>query len=112
VWDLKDMGLQATQRIMQAADPLALLAELSQNFPSLVSSLSRQKVNESLRAAVAHNQQFMSPGGNFMLINGLSFDINNFDLFGLLDRLRQELKVSSALSKLGLPPPEATQLLQ
>ncbi|KAJ9516758.1 hypothetical protein QJQ45_027182 [Haematococcus lacustris] len=112
VWDLKDMGLQATQRIMQAADPLALLTELSQNFPSLVSSLSRQKVNESLRAAVAHNQQFMSPGGNFMLINGLSFDINNFDLFGLLDRLRQELKVSSALSKLGLPPPEVTQLLQ
>lgn len=44
VWELKDIGLRATQRITQAADPLRLLADISQNFPSLVSSLSRQKV--------------------------------------------------------------------
>jgi len=48
VWDLKDVGLQATQRISQAADPLRLLADISQNFPSLVSSLSRQKVGWGL----------------------------------------------------------------
>lgn len=44
VWDLKDLGLQAAQRVVQAADPLALLTEISQNFPALVSSLSREKV--------------------------------------------------------------------
>lgn len=31
---------------------------------------------------MAHNQQYLSPGMNFMLINGLAFDINDFDLFG------------------------------
>jgi hypothetical protein len=40
------------------------------------------QVNESLRKAVTHNQQYLSPGMNFMLINGLAFDINDFDLFG------------------------------
>jgi hypothetical protein len=30
VWDLKDAGLQATSRISQSSDPLALLQELSQ----------------------------------------------------------------------------------
>lgn len=36
------MGLQAAQRILGSGDPLALLAEIGQNFPGLVSSLSRQ----------------------------------------------------------------------
>lgn len=44
VWDLKDAGLQAASRVAAASDPLALLAEISQNFISLVSSLTRQKV--------------------------------------------------------------------
>lgn len=44
VWDLKDAGLQAASRVAAASDPLGLLAEISQNFLSLVSSLTRQKV--------------------------------------------------------------------
>jgi len=43
VWELKDIGLQAAHRVIQAADPLRLLTDISQNFPSLVSSISRQK---------------------------------------------------------------------
>ena len=45
---------------------------------------SLPQVNESLRSAVAYNQQLISPGANFMLINGLAFDINAFDLYGEL----------------------------
>jgi hypothetical protein len=30
VWDLADAGLQATSRISQSSDPLALLQEISQ----------------------------------------------------------------------------------
>jgi hypothetical protein len=44
VWDVKDAGLQAASRVAAASDPLALLAEISQNFPSIVSSLTRQQV--------------------------------------------------------------------
>ena len=50
VWDLKDAGLQAASRVAAASDPLALLAEISQNFLSLVSSLTRQKVGHILGA--------------------------------------------------------------
>ena len=56
VWDMNDLGLQAAQRIAQSSDPLAMLADISQNFPGLVSSLSRQTVNASLRSAVQYNQ--------------------------------------------------------
>jgi UDP-glucose:glycoprotein glucosyltransferase len=41
VWDVQDAGLQAAHRILNASDPLALLAELSQNFPALAGSLSK-----------------------------------------------------------------------
>ena len=62
VWDLKDLGVQAAQRISQAADPLKLLADISQSFPTLVSSLSKLPVNESLAGEVRANQQQIPSG--------------------------------------------------
>ena len=49
VWDLKDLGLAAAQRVASASDPLRLLREVSQNFPALVESLSRAAVTPELR---------------------------------------------------------------
>ena len=62
VWDLKDLGVQAAQRISQAADPLKLLADISQSFPTLVSSLSKLPVNDSLAGEVRANQQQIPSG--------------------------------------------------
>jgi UDP-glucose:glycoprotein glucosyltransferase len=62
VWDLKDLGVQATQRIAQASDPLKSLADISQNFPNLASVLSRSKVDKPLRAELRYNQKII-PGG-------------------------------------------------
>lgn len=45
VWDIKDAGLQAASRVSAASNPLRLLSEISQNFPSLVSSLTNQKAS-------------------------------------------------------------------
>lgn len=39
-----DLGHQTAQRIVHASDPLQSMQEISQNFPSVVSSLSRMKV--------------------------------------------------------------------
>lgn len=39
-----DLGYQATQRIIRASEPLKLMQEINQNFPNLVSSLSRMQV--------------------------------------------------------------------
>lgn len=39
-----DLGHQTAQRIVQASDPLQSMLDINQNFPSVVSSLSRMKV--------------------------------------------------------------------
>lgn len=39
-----DLGHQTVQRIVHASDPLQSMQEINQNFPSIVSSLSRMKV--------------------------------------------------------------------
>lgn len=41
---LADLGHQTAQRIVHASDPLQSMQEINQNFPSVVSSLSRMKV--------------------------------------------------------------------
>jgi hypothetical protein len=40
-----DLGHQTAQRILHASDPLQSMQEINQNFPSIVSSLSRMKVD-------------------------------------------------------------------
>ncbi|KAG2424815.1 hypothetical protein HXX76_014236 [Chlamydomonas incerta] len=108
VWDIADVGLAAAQRVLGSSDPLALLAEVSQNFPGLVSSLSRQPVNASLRSAVAANQAAgLSAGANFMLLNGLAVDVNSLDYFGFLGRLRAEMRLRDALVSPPAPAPAA-----
>lgn len=42
-----DLGHQTAQRIVQASDPLRSMEEINQNFPNIVSSLSRMKVEKS-----------------------------------------------------------------
>lgn len=120
VWMLKDVGLQAAQRVLRSPDPLKALVEVSQNFLSQVSSLSKQKVEGSLRSAVSSNQQVLPSGTNAMMINGQTFDIgsgsaSSFDLYGLLDRVREEARVQGQMTAatlgLGLPPSVVRQIL-
>jgi hypothetical protein len=40
-----DLGHQTVQRIVRASDPLQSMQDINQNFPSIVSYLSRMKVN-------------------------------------------------------------------
>jgi hypothetical protein len=58
----QDIGLQAAQRISTASNPLGLLQEISQNFPSLAPALTRLRVSPELRTEVLENQQLISPG--------------------------------------------------
>lgn len=56
------VGLTATQRVIASANPLTLLRDISQNFPSLMPSLARQKVNETVREQVQALQRLMAYG--------------------------------------------------
>jgi len=64
VWDLKDLGLQAAQRVLEASDPLRLLTELAQNFPTHAGPLSRLDVSADLRKELAANRRVMQAGPN------------------------------------------------
>ncbi|KAH9685547.1 UDP-glucose:glycoprotein glucosyltransferase [Citrus sinensis] len=73
VWELK--GHQTAQRIVHASDPLQSMQEISQNFPSVVSSLSRMKLNDSIKDEIVANQRYMPPGKSLMALNGELFEI-------------------------------------
>ena len=62
VWEVKDLGLQATQRINGASDPLAALTRTAQNFPNLANALSRVAVSPGLRSEAAANAKIVPSG--------------------------------------------------
>lgn len=61
VWALKDLGVQASQRILQSEEPLRLIRDLSHNLPALVNSISRMRVNSTIRAELENNRNYMHP---------------------------------------------------
>ncbi|DBA75355.1 TPA: hypothetical protein ACH3X1_010624 [Trebouxia sp. C0004] len=112
VWDLKDLGLQASQRIAQAGDPLRLLTDISQNFPTLAASLSRLPANASLAAEVRTNQRSLPAGANVMLLNGLPVDVTSLELYQLMDRISAEVRLTDMLKTTELQAQDIQALLQ
>ncbi|XP_042473077.1 UDP-glucose:glycoprotein glucosyltransferase-like [Zingiber officinale] len=111
VWELKDLGHQTVQRIIHASDPLQSMQEINQNFPSIVSSLSRMKLNESIKDEVLANQRMVPPGKSLMALNGALINIEDIDLYQLMDLVQQELSFADQFSKLKLPSSVIQKLL-
>ena len=111
VWDMTDLGLQATQRIMAAADPLLKLREISQNFPVFAKQLSRVSVDAALREEVSNLRSaiFLEPGTNSLIVNGVpypSIETVGFNAFALISDLAKASSASKWLGELSL---DATQ---
>lgn len=111
VWELKDLGHQTAQRIIHASDPLQSMQEINQNFPSAVSSLSRMKLNESIKDEIIANQRMVPPGKSLMALNGALLDIDVIDLYLLVDLVHQELSLADQFSKLKIPQSTIRKLL-
>ncbi|KAE8669400.1 UDP-glucose:glycoprotein glucosyltransferase [Hibiscus syriacus] len=111
VWELKDLGHQTAQRIVQASDPLQSMQEINQNFPSVVSSLSRTKLNDSIKEEILANQRMIPPGKSLMALNGALINIEDIDLYLLIDLVHQELSLADQFSKLKLPGSTVRKLL-
>jgi hypothetical protein len=88
---VKELGVKASQIILQASDPLFVLTELSQNFPSRTRSLSQSVLNTTVDEALAANQQILPAGRNLMVLNGVILELDGIDLYELLDRIRSEV---------------------
>ncbi|KAJ9552536.1 hypothetical protein OSB04_016581 [Centaurea solstitialis] len=111
VWELKDLGHQTVQKIVHASDPLQSMQEINQNFPSVVSYLSRMKLNDSIKDEILSNQRMIPPGKSLMALNGALIDIEDIDLFALLDMVHQELSLADQYTKLKLPSSTVRKLL-
>ncbi|CAN7053976.1 unnamed protein product [Brassica rapa subsp. trilocularis] len=111
VWELKDLGHQTAQRIVHASDPLQSMQEINQNFPSVVSSLSRMKLNESIKDEILSNQRMVPPGKALLALNGALLNIEDMDLYMLMDLAHQELSLANQFSKLKIPDGAIRKLL-
>uniref|UniRef100_A0A452YDZ7 UDP-glucose:glycoprotein glucosyltransferase n=1 Tax=Aegilops tauschii subsp. strangulata TaxID=200361 RepID=A0A452YDZ7_AEGTS len=111
VWELKDLGHQTAQRILHASDPLQSMQEINQNFPSVVSSLSRMKVDDSIKDEIIANQRMVPPGKSLMALNGALINIEDLDLYLLMDMVREELSLADQFIRLKLPQSAAHKIL-
>lgn len=110
--ELRNIGFQATQLIMDSPNPLLTLKHLSQNFPKYVTSLARRVVvDERLASEVHENQLRVSGGISAMWINGVAVQEKDINAFGLLRLLKKERGIMAELMGLGLEKGEAVELL-
>ncbi|KAD6454405.1 hypothetical protein E3N88_09111 [Mikania micrantha] len=111
VWELKDLGHQTVQKIVHASDPLHSMQEINQNFPSAVSYLSRMKLDDSIKDEILANQRMIPPGKSLMALNGALIDIDDIDLFLLINMVHQELSLADQYTKLKIPSSIIRKLL-
>ncbi|KAJ1295214.1 hypothetical protein BS78_01G207000 [Paspalum vaginatum] len=111
VWELKDLGHQTAQRIVQASDPLHSMQEINQNFPSIVSSLSRMKLENSIKDEIIANQRMVPPGKSLMAMNGALINIEDLDLYLLMDMVHGELSLADQFIQLKLPQSAVHKIL-
>jgi len=111
VWELKDLGHQTAQRIVQASDPLQSMQEINQNFPSIVSSLSRMKLDDSIKDEIIANQRMVPPGKSLMALNGALINIEDLDLYLLMDMVHGELSLADQFVRLKLPQSAVLKIL-
>ena len=126
------IGLQAAQIISDAEEPLAILKQLSQNFPKYATSLARQvTVDTELEEEMENNQVVVRGGLNVAWLNGVQLtekDMNPFayvpccscgpcklctknGTIRLLRLLRKERDIMRSLTSLGLSTTQALELL-
>ena len=111
VWALKDLGVQASQRILQAEEPLRLIRDLSHNLPALVNSISRMRVNATIREEIESNRNYMHPGHNVIFVNGRQLPLDALTPYNIYEFVRHEIKTMDRLKGLGMDTRTSRRIL-
>ncbi|GMT33941.1 hypothetical protein PFISCL1PPCAC_25238 [Pristionchus fissidentatus] len=109
-WQVQNLAYQAAQKIVDAngqEEALAILKELSQNFPLHGRTLSSTQVDEKMRSEIEENQRALGEAGvetgaTSLYVNGISMDVDSLDLFQLIDTLKQEEKLATGFYDMGV----------
>lgn len=118
VWQLQDLSLQVLSRVQSSPkdQQLAILTDLSQNFPSYARPLSKTSVPKEVKKEVKKNRDYfydkmgLQPSDAALFINGLHFDMDYMDIFTILETIKSESKVLDGLGRLGISDAAATKL--
>ena len=111
VWALKDLGVQASQRVLQSEEPLRLIRDLSHNLPALVGSISRMRVNTTIKDEIDNNRNYMHPGTNVVYVNGRQLHLEELTPYKLYDMVEHEISMMDVLQRLGLDARSSRKLL-
>ncbi|XP_028131393.1 UDP-glucose:glycoprotein glucosyltransferase [Diabrotica virgifera virgifera] len=120
VWQFQELSLQAAERIMNAPreEALKILTNTAQNFPMQAKGLAKTTVNADLKAEMKKNSNMfaahlnLQPSDTALFINGMFYDIDLVDVYGILEILRQELKTMEGLHGLGIGNKRMSSLLE
>jgi UDP-glucose:glycoprotein glucosyltransferase len=97
VWQRRQLPLQATAVIVNSTDPLATLEEISQNLPSLASTLVHVKIPEDL----VNGTKGLKPYVGRIYLNGCPLQLGHptFNVFEFMNVLRDEQLSLSSMQK-------------
>ncbi|KAK9738964.1 Thioredoxin-like domain [Popillia japonica] len=119
VWQFQELSLQAAERIMNAPkdEALKVFTNIAQNFPLQAKALVKTVVSEDMKDEMKRNSDIFSsnlnlqPSDTALFINGLFYDIDLVDVYGILDILRQELRTMEGLHDIGISNNRLSSLL-
>lgn len=116
-WHLKDIGLAAARKILDAKDPLAKLRALSQDFPTHAKQLAfaRKPLSDAFRAEAARRTAEAEAAHlhNKFLVNGIAVDPTqrSFNIFDFMTTLKAEWLVAKQLAALPLADADVQAML-
>lgn len=119
VWQFQELSLQAAERIMSAPkdEALNVFTNIAQNFPMQAKALVKTVVNNELKKEMKRNSDiFMStlnlqPTDTALFVNGMFYDVDLTDVYGILEVLRQELRTMEGLYNIGIGNKRLSSLL-
>jgi len=105
VWDLKNLGLQFLDRVLKQPKEsrLQTAVELAQTFPAYASSLAKSAFDASISEDVMQLKQVVGTVQSMLLVNGVSFNPQQLDMFEILEFIIQENSFFSILKDMGVP---------
>ena len=92
-WQRRQLPLQAAAAISKANDVLVALEDVSQNLPSVASTLVHEAIPEEIKKVAEELQQFMYQSkGVELTVNGRKVPVGrpSFNVFEMLEILREE----------------------
>lgn len=94
VWDMVNLGLQTTWKVLSDSDPLARWEDIAQNFPSRAKSLVNVRFPDDLLEQVEMAERSIDFPDGTVLVNGVSVNAKSesFNIFSLMETIRGELR--------------------